>query len=285
MTQPEPPQTVIQFYDTHPINEEQILQTLRDKGVSLETLTEETLKDHDQDHYGGLEAVDILAQKAGIQSDTYVLDVCSGMGGPARYLAHRYGCRVTGLDVTESRYQGALSLTKLVKLDHLVDFRHGNALAMPFADGTFDVVMGQESWLHIPDKPRLIAECARVLRAGGRAAFTDVLQRGPLSSSEFGQLQQGLAVATLETLDGYSRLLTDAGCVIVEREDLSEYWTEILVQRLEMFRSLKDETVRKFGLAHYEKWDGAYDFYVGLFAEKKLGGARFVAQRDGHATA
>ena len=45
-------------------------------------------------------------------------------------------------------------------------------------------------------------------------------------------------------------------------------------------QGLKDETVRKFGMAHFEKWDGAYDFYVGLFAEKKLGGARFVARRE-----
>ena len=57
-----------------------------------------------------------------------MLDVCSGMGGPARYLAHRLGCRVTGLDITESRYQGALRLTPLVGLDDLVDFRLGNAL-------------------------------------------------------------------------------------------------------------------------------------------------------------
>lgn len=67
--------------------------------------------------------------------------------GPARYLAHRYGCRVMGLDITASRHQSALRLTKLVKLDHLVDFRLGNALEMPFSDNTFDVVIGQEAWV------------------------------------------------------------------------------------------------------------------------------------------
>ncbi|MCI0530187.1 MAG: methyltransferase domain-containing protein, partial [Nitrospira sp.] len=143
---------VIQYYDTHPINEDQILQTLQKKGIPLDMLTEEILKDYDQDHYGGVEAVDILAQKAGIQVSRgdlpgrpYVLDVCSGMGGPARYLAHRYGCRVVGLDFTESRYHGAIRLTKLVRLDHLVKFKLGNALDMPFSTTTFDIAIGQEA--------------------------------------------------------------------------------------------------------------------------------------------
>jgi ubiquinone/menaquinone biosynthesis C-methylase UbiE len=272
---------VVEFYETHPINEDQILKTLRSKGISTESLTEETLKDYDQDHYGGVEAVDTLARKVGIQPCHYVLDVCSGMGGPARYLAHRYGCRVTGLDITESRYRGSLRLTQLVKLEHLVDFRLGSALDMPFAADTFDVVIGQEAWLHVPDKERLVAECSRVVKAGGVIAFTDVLRRGALSPAEWDELQRAMAVATLETLEGYSRLLAQAGCAIREREDLGDHWAEILTQRLEMYRSLKEETVRKFGVAHYRKWDDVYSFYVKLFREKKLGGARFIAQLDG----
>ena len=102
--------------------------------------------------------------------------MCSGMGGPARYLASRLGCRVTGLDVTQSRHQSAIRLTELVGLQHLVDFRHGSALAMPFADASFDVVIGQEAFAHVPDKPRLIAECARVVKPGGRIAFTDIMR-------------------------------------------------------------------------------------------------------------
>ena len=150
-------QSVVHFYENHPINEQQILHGLARDGVELTTLTEEVLKDYDQDHFGGLEAVDELAAKAGISAGARVLDVCSGMGGPARYLAHRLGCRVTGLDITESRYEAAIRLTALVQLDHLVDFRLGNALDMPFADATFDAVIGQEAFGHVPDTPRTSA--------------------------------------------------------------------------------------------------------------------------------
>jgi sarcosine/dimethylglycine N-methyltransferase len=271
---------VIHFYETHPINEYEILERLRADGIDLTTLSEEILKDYDQGHFGGLEAVDILAKKASIGAATHVLDVCSGMGGPARYLAHRLGCRVTGLDITKSRHEGAIRLTELVKLDHLVDVRLGNALDMPFADATFDVVIGQEAFAHVPDKPRLIAECARVVRPGGTIAFTDILRREALSAAEFERLRRGMTFQSLETLDGYSVLLTECGCTLVAREDLSAWWTEVLKRRLQMYRSLEDTTIAKFGAAHYQKWDHTYAFFVGLFAAGRLGGGRFVARRE-----
>jgi hypothetical protein len=68
---------------------------------------------------------------------------------------------------------------------------------------------------------------------------------------------------------------------MLERDDLSRWWTEILKQRLEMYRSLEDTTVAKFGEEHFRRWDDAYAFFVGLFAAGRLGGGRFVARREG----
>ena len=273
--------SVIRFYETHPINEQQILHDLARDGVALDGLTEAVLQNYDQDHFGGLEAVDALAAKAGIGPDTHVLDVCSGMGGPARYLACRHGCRVTGLDITESRYQGALRLTRLVGLDHRVDFRLGNALDMPFADASFDVVLGQEAFCHVPDKPRLIAECARVVRPGGVIAFTDILSREALTPESFERLQREMTFLSLESLDGYGRLLAANGCRVLARDDLSAWWTDILKQRLAMYRGLRATTVAKFGAEHFRRWDDTYAFFVGRFADGQLGGGRFVARREG----
>jgi sarcosine/dimethylglycine N-methyltransferase len=280
MNQQEQLRSVIHFYDTHPINEYEILEKLRADRIELEGLNEEILKDYDQDHFGGLDAVDMLAEKAGIGAASRVLDVCSGMGGPARYLAHRLGCRVTGLDITKSRHEGAIRLTALVELDHLVDFRLGNALDMPFGDATFDVVIGQEAFAHVPDKPRLIAECARVVSPGGTIAFTDILRREALSAPEFERLRRDMTFQSLESLDGYSVLLAECACTVVARDDLSAWWTEVLKGRLEMYRSLRDTTVAKFGAAHFEKWDDTYAFFVGLFAAGRLGGGRFIARRE-----
>jgi ubiquinone/menaquinone biosynthesis C-methylase UbiE len=270
---------VVAFYDNHPINEQQILHALAARGIALEGLTEEVLKEHDQDHFGGIEANDLLIAAAGIRREHRVLDVCSGMGGPARYLAHRIGCRVVGLDFTESRHLAAQRLTGLVGLEQLVSFRYGNALDMPFEDASFDVVIGQEAWCHVPEKPRLIAECARVVEPGGVIAFTDILRRPALSDDEMARLTREMTFPTLESADGYAALLESRGCTVLARDDLSAQWARILVDRLAMYRGLKYETILKFGAEHFERWDRTYAFFVGLYQEGKLGGGRFVARR------
>jgi hypothetical protein len=84
---------------------------------------------------------------------------------------------------------------------------------------------------------------------------------------------------SLETLDGYRRLLEARGCMMLAVEDLSAWWTEVLKRRLEMYRSLEDTTVARFGAAHFRRWDETYAFFVGLFAAGRLGGGRFVARR------
>ena len=272
-------EAVVRFYETHPINEVQILHDLARDGVALEGLTEAILQRYDQDHFSGLEAVDLLADQAGIGAGMHVLDVCSGMGGPARYLAHHRGCRVTGLDITASRHDGAVRLTRLVGLDDLVDFRLGNALEMPFADAAFDVVIGQEAFVHVPEKPRLIAECARVARPGGTIAFTDILRRERLTENTFRRLRREMTFQPLESLEGYAALLAANGCEVIVQDDLTDWWTEILVQRLAMYRSLDETTVARFGAEHFKRWDETYAFFVGLFAQGQLGGGRLVARR------
>jgi len=195
-------QDVVALYDLHPINERQILDKLKKDGIDLAGLTEDTLQHYDMDHYGGIDAIDALAQNAGIDDTTRVLDVASGMGGPARYLAQNYGCAVTGIDLTESRVAGAKRLTDLVGLSDKVEFGQANALANPFPDQTFDVVIGQEAWCHIPDKQRLIGECVRVTKIGGRLSFTDMLERRIADPETRARLYRGLALADLGTVSG-----------------------------------------------------------------------------------
>ena len=270
---------VIQYYDTHPINEDEILAKLAARGVKLDALTQDDLKDFDQDHYGGVQVVDTLAALAGITREHHVLDVCSGMGGPARWLAHRIGCRVTGLDFTQSRVESARRLTQRVGLQHLVDFVQGDATAMPLPDVIYDTVISQEAWLHIPDKPALITQCARVVKPNGVLAFTDVVLRVPLSDAEEARMTAEMQAPGVAPVKDYLELLQRNNFSVERNEDLSEFWTEVLVSRLEMYRGLRDTTVTKFGAARFEAWDSMYSFFVGLFVAGKLGGARVLARR------
>lgn len=271
---------VTEFYDTHPINEQQILDKLRHDGFDPDAITEDVLQNYDQDHYGGTPANDALAQLGAIDSSCHVLDICCGVGGPSRYLAHNYGCRVTGIDLTASRIETAKRLSVLANLDHLVTFQCANALDLPLKGSSIDVVISQEAFGHIPHKDRLIAECVRVLKPDGRIAFTDILVTDKTNDETRSRLQSEMAFIDLASSQSYRRQLKRHG-FLVDFEDLSEEWRTILVDRLAMYRGLKQQTVERFGEAHYRKWDNAYSFFVGLYETGELSGGRFLAYREG----
>ncbi len=270
---------VARFYDRHPINEDQVLAALAERGVALRDVTPEALREHDQDHYGGLAALETLAERAGIEAGHYVVDLCSGLGGPARHLAHTRGCRVVGVDFTASRHRAAQNLTRLVRLSQRVTFVHADVRDVPFPDASFDVAISQEGFAHVPDKRRLIAETARLVRPGGTIAFTDIVCRTALAPSIAERLRAEMAFHDIAAADEYAALLAAAGCAPVQCEDLSGEWTRILRERLAMYRGMKATTVQKHGLAGYERYDAAYAFFVSLYEHGVLGGVRVVARR------
>ena len=267
------------FYNTHPISESQVLDKLAQTGADTSILTVELLQHHDQDHFGGLAATDALARHAKINESTHVLDLCCGLGGPARYLAYHHGCRVTGVDMNTDRLAGAVRLTERTKLQDRVLFHHANALQTGLADETFDVIVSQEAFCHIPDKKTLIAECVRLLKPGGRIVYTDILARNSMTNEIRSRLENEMVFSELSTLEQYCHLLEEKSCQVVEVEDLSDDWAQILIDRLAMYRSLKEQTVSSFGLAHFQKWDRTYSFFVGLYRSGELGGGRFVARK------
>jgi sarcosine/dimethylglycine N-methyltransferase len=272
---------VIDFYDRHPISEAQVLAAVRRRrGALAETpLTADDLFDFDQDHYGGLAAVDALARLAGIDAGTRVLDLCAGLGGPARFLASRRGCRVAAVELNTGRAVGAARLTRLVRLQARIHVVRGDATALPFAGGRFDACLSQEALLHIADKAAVLDEAHRVLVPGGRLVFTDWVARPTLGDGERRRLQEWMAATTLQSLAGYRALLGGAGFHAVTAEDLADEWRAILRARLEMFRAMREETVARLGEARYREYDQLYGFFVGLIEAGKLGGGRFSASR------
>jgi ubiquinone/menaquinone biosynthesis C-methylase UbiE len=270
---------VEQFYEFHPISAQQIFDAVAAHGIARDAISEDVLQHHDQDHYGGTAAVDRLMAEAGVRADDRVLDVCSGLGGPARYLAWKSGCDVTGIDLTASRVAGASALTEAAGLADRVRFRQGNALDLPFDDAAFTLAISQEAFAHIPDKPRLVAGIARVLRPGGLLVFSDILSRAPLAADDARRLYEGMRFSEIATEAAYRGWLQAAGLQVQRVTDLSAEWTRILVERHAMYRSLREQTVARLGLAHYERYDQAYEHFVGLYRSGVLAGALFHARR------
>lgn len=153
-----------------------VLEALRAAGKDLSRLRLEDLAPLDEFHVRGREATIELGRSLGLTSDMHVLDVGSGLGGPARHLAATYGCRVTGVDLTAEYCRVATMLAKRVGVQGQVRYRQGNALALPFDDGAFDAAYTQHAAMNIADKATLYAEIARVLQPGGRFGIYDLLQ-------------------------------------------------------------------------------------------------------------
>lgn len=272
-------QHVLDFYSRHPISAAQILAKLRAERGHLNELHAETLFAHDQDHYGGLAANDALAARSGMAQGVQVADFCAGLGGPARYFAHRCGAIVTCLELNAGRAQGARALTDHVGLQQQVRVICGDVMHAPLAGRSMDVVVSQEAFLHLPDKSRALAEAYRVLKPGGRLVFTDWVAHRPLAADEADVLWRGIAAQRVESIAGYRQSLGQAGFAVLAVDDLTAEWGEILAARLAMYRRLREET-RRAGLpAGDDAFYRAYERLVALVQGKALGGARFLGQK------
>lgn len=211
---------------------EAILAALRTAGRDPDTLSVEDLAPVDQFHLRGREATLELAALAGVSAGARVLDVGGGLGGPARTLARERGCHVTVLDVTEEFCRVGADLTRRAGLAGRVEFRHGDATAMPFGAGAFDVAWSQHATMNIPDKTRLYGEILRVLHPHGTYAFHEVMA-GPVQPTHFPvPWAHEEALSDLRTPDDTRRLLRDAGFVERAWRDESVVTREWLRRRL-----------------------------------------------------
>ena len=154
--------------------EQRLLDALQAAGKPLDALKPDDLAPIDELHSRGREATVELADLSGLGSGLAVLDVGSGLGGPARYLAGRFGCHVTGIELTPAFCQVAGRFSALTGMGDRTAFRQGDALALPFPDATFDAVWTVQAQMNIADKRRFYGEIHRVLKPGGRFVFQDI---------------------------------------------------------------------------------------------------------------
>jgi MPBQ/MSBQ methyltransferase len=176
----------------------------------------------DQFHVGGLEATQELARLFSPSQGSYVLDIGSGLGGPSRYLAAHYGCRIIGIDITEEYCRVASVLAARVGLEDRVEYRHGDVRELLFPDGTFDGAWTQHVSMNIAEKKQLYEGIRRVLKIGGRFALHDVVQRTPgpiLFPVPWARTQE---ISHLQSMEAMRKTILDAGFVLIAWNDVTE---------------------------------------------------------------
>jgi ubiquinone/menaquinone biosynthesis C-methylase UbiE len=212
-----------------------ILAALEEAGKDLNRLTPEDLAPIDEFHIRGRAATLELARIARVDSTKRVLDVGSGIGGTSRCLAREFGCRVTGIDLTDEYCSAAAMLSDRIGLAELVDYRQGDATSLPFPDASFDIVWTEHAAMNIPDKPRLYKEMYRVLKPGGTLAIYDILA-GPSGPVLFPvPWARTPAASFLVTPDELRKLLDEAGFNIeawLDTTDAARAWFVALAEEI-----------------------------------------------------
>ena len=153
-----------------------ILDALRNAGKDPNKLSRDDLSAFDEFHAGGIDATREIAGFAQIRRGMQVLDLGSGVGGPARTCAAEWACAVTGIDITASFCAAARELSRRVGMDDQVAFVCADAIDMPFSDASFDTVVAQYSLPNIERQGELFVQIARVLKPGGTFVFETLCQ-------------------------------------------------------------------------------------------------------------
>jgi SAM-dependent methyltransferase len=200
------------FDSTYSNFSEQVLQAIREETYD---------RDIGQNSWLTVDEYDRFISWLNLLPGDHALEVASGSGGPARYLGCKTNCHVTGIDANENGVRTATENSS--QMPTRVVFKVADATApLPFEDKTFDALLCIDSMNHFPDRLNVFREWRRVLRAGGRAVFTDpVVMTGPVTNDELA-LRSSVGLFLFVPPGVNEQLIKDAGLKLVQKEDVTE---------------------------------------------------------------
>ena len=222
-----------------------------------------------------------LLLELNLSSDSHVLEVASGSGGPALYLAHKAGCRVTGIDVNENGVATANEMAARAGMTDRVRFNVADANSpLPFDTGSFDGLICMDSMNHFPDRLAVMREWRRVLRPGHRALFTDpVVVTGPVTNDELAQRSSiGLF---LFVPPGYNEtLIEQAGLRLIRKEDVSANAALVSGRWYAARAAHKAELVRVEGEERFEGLQKFFEAVHNLTGQRRLSRIAYLVEKE-----
>lgn len=150
-----------------------VIEAMKAASISPETLTVKQMAPVDHLHARGFPATIELADALPVKEGDHLVDIGCGLGGPARYLAERFNCRVSGIDITEPFVDAANKITALLHMEKFIDVQLGDGQELPYQNQSFDGGYTQHVTMNIADRDRFFAEAFRVLKSGGFFALTE----------------------------------------------------------------------------------------------------------------
>lgn len=230
----------------------------------------------DQYHYFGTDAVDEALEVLQLQPGSRVLDVGSGIGGPARYIAAKTGAHVTALELQPDLNEVARDLTARCGLSSRVEHICGNILDGGLAQN-FDAIISFLCFLHIPDRAKLFAACRAALKPEGVMYIEDFGKPRELSADEKQALLVKVQCPAIPSRHEYESQLAEAGFDLVNMDDVTGPWKDFTASRLAMFRDARQRNIEVHGQEIVDGLDEFYGTVAELFQAGAIAGLKITA--------
>jgi SAM-dependent methyltransferase len=223
-----------------------------------------------------------FADRVQVDEQSHVLEVASGSGGPATYLAKMRGCRVTGVDINEHGVRNGENLAAAQGLSDRVQFRVVDAnTPLPFPAGSFDAVLCNDAICHISDRFQLLGDWHRLLRPGGRMLFTDAMvMTGPVSSEELAN-RSSIGFYLFVPPGENERVIQQAGFTLLAVDDLTDAAATIARQWHDAREEHRQALVGREGETNYAGLQRFLATVHQLSTERRLSRYCYVAEKPG----
>lgn len=236
-----------------------------------------------QIHIGGFQSSMDLAERAGIGAGLHGVDLCCCNGAGMRFLVRlRDVASMTGVDATEAVVERGRRRAAEEGLGERIRFVLADACGSGLPDASADFVWGEDAWCYVVDKPRLVAEAARIVKPGGVVAFTDWVD-GPagLSDAEAERFMRFMKFANVQDIAGYARLLRDNGCKVELADDTGRFgpYMDLYFNMIDMQLTWDALKIIGFDLGLMGTLAGEMQFIRELAHAGKVAQGRFVARR------
>jgi SAM-dependent methyltransferase len=246
----------------------------------LEAIRNETFgRDIGQNSWLTVDEYDRLISWLSLAPEHHVLEVASGSGRPALYLANKVGCRVTGIDAHES---GVATAQQAVSRDQgeKVEFKVIDAnQRLPFNDNSFDAILCIDSMNHFPERLKVFKELRRVLRPGRRAVFTDpVVITGPVTNDELA-LRSSIGLFLFVPTGVNEALIESAGFALLKQEDVSENASLVAERWRQSRQRHKDDLLRIEGEEQFTKLQHFFATVHQLTSERRLSRIVYLVEK------
>jgi SAM-dependent methyltransferase len=229
------------------------------------------------DFYGIIasKGMPLFAERLALSPDSHLLDLCSGIGGPARFFARTYGCKVTAIDLSEFNHRAAQQRTRAAGLDHLVTCIHADVLECPLPEASFTHVFGCEAWCYFPDKVQLYRAAYRALKPGGIIAFLEAACEKPVRL----HTEEHLAPVKYESVLNYKSMLRAAGFDAIRHYDTTQLAQKDVANSLYRLVTKRDHIIGSTSADVYSALLEVWAEFLAYFYEGKLTHCGFIATK------